>query len=194
MRHGDLREPELARERGERELVLGKPIAVHQHDRDRGDPGVARRTEIAPHRREIERPHDVAARPDALVDLDHALVQQRRQLDPAHEELRPVLIRDAQRVGEAAGDDERRALALALEQRVRGDRRAHLDGVDRARGNRRAGGKPEHLADRVHGGVRVALRILGEQLVRDERAVRTARDDIGERAAAIDPELPACTG
>jgi hypothetical protein len=38
--------------------------------------------------------------------------------------------------------DERRALALALEQRVGGDRRAHLHGVDRAVGNRRARREP----------------------------------------------------
>ena len=32
---------------------------------------------------------------------------------------------------------------------------------------------------------------LGEQLVRDQPAVGTPRDDVGERAAAVDPELPA---
>ena len=49
-------------------------------------------------RRRVERRDDLAVRADALVDLDHALVQQGRQLDAAHEELRPVLVADAQRI------------------------------------------------------------------------------------------------
>ena len=51
--------------------------------------------------------------------------------------------------------------------------------------------RPSSCADAVHGGVAVALRILRQQLVRDERAVGPAGDDVGERAAAVDPELPA---
>ena len=56
------------------------------------------------------------------------------------------------------------------------------------------GAQAEQLADAVHRRVAIALRVLGQQLVRDERAVRPARDDVGERAAAVDPELPACIG
>ena len=37
----------------------------------------------------------------------------------------------------------------------------------------------------------VLLRVIGQQLVRHQRAVGLARDDIGESAAAVDPELPA---
>ena len=40
-------------------------------------------------------------------------------------------------------------------------------------------------------GVRVALRVLRQQLVGRERSVGPARDHVGERAAAVDPELPA---
>jgi hypothetical protein len=54
----------------------------------------------------------------------------RRQFDPAHEELRPVLVADAQRVGKSTRDHERRALSLALEQRVGRDGGSHLDRVD----------------------------------------------------------------
>src|SRR5262249_14369316 len=50
---------------------------------------------------------------------------------------------------------------------------------------------PEQLADPLHGRVAIALGVLRQQLQRDERAIRLAADDIGERAAAIDPELPA---
>ena len=135
--------------------------------------------------------HDLAARADALVRFDHALVQKRRQLDLPHEELGPVLVGDPQRVGEALGDDERRALALALEQRVGRDGGSHLHRADEAGRDRRARRQPQQLANAVHGRVRVALGILGQELVRHERAVGPAPDDVGERSAAIDPELPA---
>jgi hypothetical protein len=42
----------------------------------------------------------------------------------ALEELRPCLIGDAQRIAKAARDDEQRAVALALEQRIGGIPRA----------------------------------------------------------------------
>ena len=41
-----------------------------------------------------------------------------------------MLIADAERVAEAARDHERSAVALALEQCVGRDRRAHLHGFD----------------------------------------------------------------
>ena len=49
----------------------------------------------------------------------------------------------------------------------------------------------QQVADAGDRGVAVLLGILREQLVGDERAVGLARDDVGERAAAVDPELPA---
>mgnify|MGYP003296945784 CR=1 FL=1 len=45
----------------------------------------------------IELAHDFTMGSDALVDLDHALVDRTRKNDLAHEKLGPVLIRDAQR-------------------------------------------------------------------------------------------------
>src|SRR3972149_5651095 len=47
------------------------------------------------------------------------------------------------------------------------------------------------MADAGKRGVGVTARVLGKQLVRGERAVGTPGDDIGERATAVDPELPA---
>ena len=133
----------------------------------------------------------LAMRADALVDLDDFLVEHRRQFDVPHEQFRPVLIGDAQRVGEAARGDEHRAIALALEQRIGGDRRAHFHGVDVVRGQRRRRRRAEQVADALDRRVVVTLRVFGQQLVRDQRAVGTARHDVRERAAAIDPELPA---
>ena len=105
----------------------------------------------------IERPDDVAVRADALVDLDDLLVQHRGQFDVSHEQLRSMLIADAQRVGEAARDDQHRAIALALEQRVGRDRRAHPHDFDRVGGNRLRRRDAEQLADALDGGVAIAL-------------------------------------
>ena len=49
----------------------------------------------------------------------------------------PRLVADAQRVGEAAVDHQQRALALALQQRVGGDRGAHLHRLDQPGRDRR---------------------------------------------------------
>jgi hypothetical protein len=50
----------------------------------------------------------------------------------------------------------------------------------------------QKLANACNRGVAVTLGVLRQKLVRRKRAVRPARDDVGERAAAVDPELPAC--
>ena len=194
MRHRDLREADRARQRGERLLVRRETIAVHQHDRDRADSRLVRVAQRGLRRRDIERPHHLPARTDALVDLDHALVEKRRQIDPAHEQFRAILIADPQRIRKAARDDERGPLAFTLQQCVGGDCRAHFHGTDRAGRDRRARREPEQLANAVDGSVAIAFRVLGQQLARRKRPVGPARDDVGERAAAVDPEFPAAGG
>ena len=42
------------------------------------------------------------------------------------------------------------------------------------------------------GGVAIGLRILRQQLARDQRAVGPPPDHVGEGAAAVDPEIPSC--
>ena len=49
----------------------------------------------------------------------------------------------------------------------------------------------EHRLDAGDGGVAVAAGVLAQQLVGRQPPVGIARDDVGEGAAAIDPELPA---
>src|SRR3989442_1873219 len=83
------------------------------------------------------------------------------------------------------------ALALGLEQRVGGDRGAHLHRFDRARWYRLTFIQIQNPADPGEGRIPVAPGILGQQLERGDRAVRAAGNDVGEGAAAIDPELPA---
>lgn len=191
VRHRHLREADPAREFGQHAFVCGVAIAVDQHDRER----THARVEHAAQRRfgtlNVERHDHLAVRADALVDLDDGLVQRIGQHDVEVEQARPVLVRDAQHVAKAARRRERGAFALAFEQRVGRDRRAHLHHVDALGRDRLAGREAEQVADAGHGRVAVLLRVLRQQLVRDERAVGPARDDVGERAAAVDPELPA---
>src|ERR1039458_384360 len=49
----------------------------------------------------------------------------------------------------------------------------------------------EQTPDARDGGIGVPARVLGQQLADGERVIRAARDQVGERAATVDPELPA---
>jgi hypothetical protein len=168
---------------------------MHQHDRAGDDAVGACFREGRARRILVERLDLVAVDADAPADLDGALVEHRREPDREVEQARPGLVADAERVREAAIDDEERALPLALEQRVRRDRRPHLHGVDGAGRDRRVRRDAEHGPDPGDRGVAIAAGILGEQLVGGERPGGAAGHDIGEGAAAIDREPPAgCHG
>ena len=58
------------------------------------------------------------------------------------------------------------------------------------RGQRRIARDAEQIADAGERGVVIVAGVFGQQLMRGERAVGAPRDDVGERAAAVDPELP----
>ena len=75
-----------------------------------------------------------ALRVDALDGADDAHVQHLRQHDVEREDVGPLLAADANRVLEPGRDHEHGRLAAPLEQRVRRDGRAHLDGRDAALG------------------------------------------------------------
>ncbi len=108
----------------------------------------------------------------------------------AGEDLGTRLVADLQPIGEALGDEEQRALALALEQCVGRDGSAHLHRPDGAGRDRRAGGKSDEIADALDGGVAIGLGVLRQELVGDERAVRPSPDHVGEGATTVDPEVP----
>ena len=93
-------------------------------------PSAFARVSSRAHGVEIERALHRAVGAHALVDLDHALVQHVGLDDVAGENFRPRLVADAQGVAKTLGDQQQRALALALEQRIGGDRGAHLHGAD----------------------------------------------------------------
>ncbi len=189
--HRDLGEADLVGERGDQPLVRGIAIAMHQHDRRGADAGGEGGGEIGAHARFVGRAQDLALGGDALVDFDDALVERLGQHDLASEQLGPVLVADAQRVGEALGDDQERAFAFALQQRVGGNGGADLHRRDRVRRQFGVGAHAENVADGGQRRVAIAAGIVGQQLARDESAIGTARHHVGKSAAAVDPELPA---
>ncbi len=129
---------------------------------------------------------------EAAANLHRALVQQGGHPDVQVEQPRPGLVADAQGIGEPAAHHQQRPLATPFQQRIGGDGGAHLHRVDRAGGDRRRGIQSQDAADARDGCVLVEVRILAQQLVRGEVAGRVAGDEVGEGAAAVDPELPAC--
>jgi hypothetical protein len=124
----DLREADVA---GELRPAARARVAVgvHEHDRDGADAVVEGLPQPARARRD-RAALDRAVGAHALVDLDDALVEHLRLDDLRWRRCRPRLIADLERVAEAARDHQQRAVALALEQRVGGDRGAHLDRAD----------------------------------------------------------------
>ena len=170
--------------------MLGIAIGVHEHDRDGLDAVGERGLELGAHGGEIGLLLDRAVGAHALVDLDDALEQHLGLDDVLGEDFRAVLVADAQRVAETFRRHQQRAVALALQQRIGGDRRAHLHGADAAGRDRLALLQAEQVADALHGGVAIGFRVLREQLVRGQRAVRPPPDHVGEGAAAVDPEVP----
>ncbi len=188
LRH--LREAKLAGDVPDQALVLRKAVGVHEDDRD----GVvflrSRRLESRAHDVRVGLRFDGPVGEHALVDLDHPGVELLGLDDLLREDLGARLVADLERVTKTARREEQRALAATLEQRVGRDRRAHLDGADRAFRDGFALREPQQAADRLDRGVLVE-RALRQELSRMQPAVGSAADHVGERAAAIDPEVPA---
>ncbi len=127
---------------------------------------------------------------DAAADFDDLLIQHRGQGDGEVEQARAGLVADAQGVGETLVHQQQGAVALALQQRVGGDGGAHFDRLDLSGRDRFIRANAEDRFDAGDGGVLVALGVLRQQLMGGQCAVGMARDDVGEGAAAVDPELP----
>ncbi|MNC22335.1 hypothetical protein D3C75_703340 [compost metagenome] len=107
----------------------------------------------------------------------------------AHEQFRPGLPADPQRVAKAGGDGQKRRLALAFQQGVGRHRGAHAHFIDQTLGQRTGGGLQD-AANALDGGVGVLLGIDRQQLAGLQGPVRCAGHDVGEGAAAINPETP----
>ncbi len=187
----DLPETDLARSGGQRCLVLGVPVAVHQHDGYGLHAALTRRGHAFCGHRQIQRAQHCAVRGDALVDLEHLRIQHLGQHDVELEQMRSGLVADAQHVTESRRGDEQGRHAAALQQRIGRHRGAHLHRPDPVRRQRLAPRHFEQVGDGGGGCVVVAARVLAQQLVRDETAVGPPGHDISEGAATIHPEVPA---
>ena len=187
MARRDFLESRLAREFDQRLFMRAPAISVHQHDRDRANSARVRRAQPRQRGVAVERCEHFAIGIDALVDLEHFGGQRLGLDDPAGEDVGPLLRPDRQRVAEAARDAQQHRLALAFEQRVGRDGGAD---ADIGRGQRPLA-YPGQPPDRLDRGVFVLRGIVRQQLGGGQRAVGIARDDIGEGAAAVDPEMPA---
>jgi len=191
MARRNLREADLARDLRRAPLMRRITIAVHEADRDRAQPGGMSLAECAPRAVLVEGPEHATFGAHPLVDLGDAREQHRRLLDLQAEEVRPVLIADAQRVGEAPRREEEGRLALALEKRIGRDRRSHLHRADAVGGEGVGRCDAQKFADALQRRVLVALRIFGKKLLREKQPLRRAGDDVGEGTAPVDPEVPA---
>ncbi len=186
-----LREPRLARDRGDPLLVLRVPVPVHADDGGRAEAVIERGSEGSCQTGHVKRGNDLACCAYPLFRLNDPVIEQLGQDDMPVEDARPGLVGDAERVPEALGDDQDGRLAGALEQGVGGYRGAHPHGLNLAGGERLARHHAEQVPDAGDRGVPVGIRVAGQQLVRRQRAVRLTRDDVGKRPAPVNPELPA---
>ena len=187
---GDLGEAHVGRDLGGAVLVRGGLVAVHEGDGDGADAVIVGLLEGGADGRFVEGFEDLARGVEAFGDFDAALEEHFGELDIEVEDARAILVADAEKVAEALGDQQQRAVALAFEEGVGGDGGAHLDRVDDALGNRFARGEAEEVADALNGGVLVVLGVFRKQLAGFKRAVGAFGNDVGEGAATVDPELP----
>ena len=185
-----LREADLARDAGGALLVAGGVPGVHEDDGHGADAAVVGGLHVAAQRGFVQVADHFAVGRHALVGLDHGLVEHFRQHHVAVEQARTVLVGDAQAIAETAGGHQQRAFALALEQRVGGDRGTHLDALDLLGRHRLAGRDAQQLADARHRRVAVLLGVLRQHLRGGGGAIGETRHDVGEGAPTINPELP----
>jgi hypothetical protein len=187
----DLREADAAGKFGHRPFMGRKAVAMHEDDGADAEAFPPCPGQAGSRGSEVKRNQDIAIGGDALRHLDHAAVELFGQDDVTGEDLRARLIADTERVGKALRRDQDRGLALALQQGVGGDGGAHLHRIDPVGRDRIARRYSQQIADTLDGGIGVAFGILGQQLMGGDRSVGPPRHNVGEGAAAVDPELPA---
>ena len=190
MAGGHLPEPGLARECHEALLMGRKFPRIHQHDGAGVDAFGLGGGKSHTRRVFVQRLDFAPVHPDAAGDFDDFFVQHGRKNNVQVEQPGARLVANAQAVGKAGVHDQQRALPFALQQRVGGDGGAHFHRLDPAGGDGGVEGDAQDGFDPGDGGVAVAAGVLRQQLMGGQHAGGVARHDIGERAAAIDPELP----
>src|SRR5271156_1053441 len=128
---------------------------------------------------------------DALGRFDHPLIQHFWKHDMAVEQARPRLRGDPERITKTPRNHQQGPFTLAFQQRVGGYRGTHFHASNLLRRDHLARRKLQQPAYALDRRIVVLSGTFRQQLERMQRLVRRASDDIRERAAPIDPELPA---
>ena len=187
---GDLIEARFRRDLGQPHLV-GRPTpAVDQDDGHGRHPRRSRRRQVRPRPVLVQGRQHRPVHPDPLGDLDHGVIEGRLLDDVTREDVGPALPSDPQNVSETGGDGQDRRRALAFQQSVGRDRRAHPHRLDQAV-RQRPRTRAQHAPHPLHGRIGIVFGVLGEQLGGLDHAIRPARHHVGEGAAPVDPEAPA---
>ena len=173
--HRDLREAHFVGEARSLALMVRISIGMHEDDGDGVDAVSAGGFERGARGGKVERRLHAAVGAHALRHLGDAHIEHRRLLDFAREDLWPRLIADLERVAEAFAHQQQHAIALALEQRIGGDRGAHLDAVDQLRRER----------------LRRAQRQAGRRCLRSPRPHRPRDSPRGACGSATGRQAPA---
>ena len=191
VRHRNLSKADASRQRFGGQLVVHIAVAVHKHDGAGAQTLGEGRLQLRAERRFIQGFDEFAAGAHPFHGLDHALVQHFGKHDVPVEQPRSSLSCNAQRVAKAARDDQQRAFALAFQQRVGRDRGPHLHAGHAFRRDRLSRRQPQQQPDALDRRIRILRWILRQQLAGAKCAIGGEADDVRERAAPIDPELPA---
>jgi len=188
-RHCDLRQP--ARNRiAEAALVIGIGEAVQQPDRHGLDLLGSERIDRPGNAGFVEREEHLALRIDALAhrQAQPARNERRRQVDVDVVLLEAVFVADLDHVAESFGGEKRGSGALALDERIGGERRAMDDHADLA-------GRDAGLGrDRTQGGEHALFRrVRRGQDLPGKPPLADFQRHVGERAADVDAD-PDCGG
>ena len=102
-----------------------------------------------------------------------------------------MLIADQQQVAQTTIGQEQNSLTRTFQQCVGGNGGTKTQFLDQAWIDRLFGSKPHQLTHGSHGRIPRHIRLLGEHFAYQQLTCRMTCHHIGERASAINPELPA---
>ena len=102
-----------------------------------------------------------------------------------------VLVTDQQQVGQTAIGHKQHRLTGCLKQCIGGHGGAQPQFLDQVRINPLLPGEPHQLAHGSNSRISGNIRLLRQHLAHQQLARRMTCHQIGERAASVNPELPA---
>jgi len=190
MADGNLGEADCRRDLGDLALMVGKGIGMHEGDGDGPGAGGVSGSQCLLGLDPVQGRFDGSVGKHALLDFKDGFVNLFGLDDVLGENVGTGLISDPERVAKTLCRDQDGSVALAFEQRIGRNRGSHFDSGDVGCGYLRARPKSHQVANPLYRGVRVGFGIFRQQFVRNDGPLGSAGNHIGERAAAIDPEIP----